>query len=494
MKIKEIFKYTLVGSFSILSSCTSMLDVDPTSIITTESYWKKEDDANGVLTGMYAKLRTETEINLYLLGESRSETLEWGKLVGDSYNRYHQNNLSPDVAGPSWLGWYSIVNDANLLLKYVPAIRFTNEEVKNNILAQAYTMRAFAYYVMTRSWGDLIIRLEPTEGYNPETLYLERSAQSTVFELIKDDIEKAQSLYGNNTLPSGRFKWSLPGLYALKADVYLWTGKRMGGGAADFEIALKSCEEVEKSDVQLLDNYGDIFAYGNKGNKEIITAVRFDYLESTVDNFYYNMYIPTYIVPNNTDAATLSTIGVPGGNIILSPSEILRNNFTKDDTRKDPSILEIYTTTGGVKSFFGSIVMKGSGVVNSGARKFATDVAIYRFADVLLMKAEAKNALNLDPSIEINKVRARAYKAKANDYLFVNGTKEANDEEILKERMLELAFECKRWWDLVRFDKAYEKVPSLNGKSDKKHLMLFPIGNSVLSLEPKVKQNNGYEL
>lgn len=108
------------------------------------------------------------------------------------------------------------------------------------------------------------------------------------------------------------------------------------------------------------------------------------------------------------------------------------------------------------------------------------------------MKAEAKNALGQDPSPEINLVRQRAYGTNFPARTFVNGTKAANDDAILKERLLELVVEGKRWWDLVRFDKAFDLVPSLQTRKTERHLLLFPISTTVLSLEPKVKQNPGY--
>ena len=67
-----------------------------------------------------------------------------------------------------------------------------------------------------------------------------------------------------------------------------------------------------------------------------------------------------------------------------------------------------------------------------------------------------------------------------------------NDEAILQERLFELIYEGKRWWDLLRFNKAFELVPTLQTQKDKEYLRLFPIATSVLSLEPKVKQNPGY--
>lgn len=72
---------------------------------------------------------------------------------------------------------------------------------------------------------------------------------------------------------------------------------------------------------------------------------------------------------------------------------------------------------------------------------------MYRWADILLMKAEIKNALGQDPTTEMNQVMQRA-DATA---LFVNSSQSANDDVILNERLKELAFEGKAWWDLVRF-------------------------------------------
>ena len=118
---------------------------------------------------------------------------------------------------------------------------------------------------------------------------------------------------------------------------------------------------------------------------------------------------------------------------------------------------------------------------------------MYRYADVLLMKAEAKNGLNQDPTTEMEEIRRRAYGEKYEEHKFVNGTQEQNDAIILQERLLEFATECKRWWDLMRFDKAFELVPSLAGRNNPE-LLYFPIPNSVLSLEPLVEPNSAWPM
>ena len=202
-------------------------------------------------------------------------------------------------------------------------------------------------------------------------------------------------------------------------------------------------------------------------------------------------------MPSGVTQYTRDFIGINtgGGHSVWSPSALIRDQFTKDDSRRDGSFYEIYDYKSPDDStYFTAAVLKGTGAVNSGGvREYVSDVIIYRYAEVLLMKAEAKNALGQDPSVEINSIRQRAYGDNYNDHIFSSLGKEQNDEVILKERLLELAFEGKRWWDLLRFGKAFEMVPSLQGREGDAYLLLFPIATTTLSLEPLVKQNPGYE-
>ena len=85
------------------------------------------------------------------------------------------------------------------------------------------------YFVMTRTWGDLIIHTDPIENTNSEVLYKERRPQTEVFQLIKDDLEKALSLYPDDNFGDQRAMWSKPAILALKAEVYLGSGKKMNG-------------------------------------------------------------------------------------------------------------------------------------------------------------------------------------------------------------------------------------------------------------------------
>lgn len=484
----RISLFSLIISCSMLS-CTKDLNLDPVSQISNASFWKTENDANGGLYGMYVRFRGQAQNNLFLWGEARSEVMNRSLAALNGYNYYYDNALDRTNSGPTWQGMYTVVHDANLLLKYVPGIKFSSEASKNAILAQAYTMRAYVYFTMVKTWGDLPLVTEPIEGFSADAIQKERTSKTELFKFIKQDLDAALSLYSANTFSPGRSIWSKPAANALKADVYLWTAKRENGGRPDLNVALAALNDAQTGDVGLLDNYASIFDYGNKGNREILMAVRFQDVEAT-STIFSDMYMSSAFMTNNTDAATKALIGAFGGNPYWTVSNGVRAQFTADDLRKQPSFIEIYTTTG---TYYGSIVYKFKGTVIGGARQFLDDVILYRYADILLMKAEVKNALGQDPADEINLVRKRAYGTKYNDHVFVNGTDVQNDEAILKERLLELAFEGKRWWDLVRFGKAFEKVPSLQDRAGQNELLLFPISETTLSLEPKVKQNPGYK-
>lgn len=474
---------------SVILSCSDNLDQEPVSIITNESFWKTKDDAEAALNGAYVDLRQVSNFDLDILGEQRSGILGLG-IVGDGgYRKYYENTISADDAGPSWSNFYKIINSSNLILKNVVEIDFAGDDsAKNRILAEAYTMRAFTYFVMVRTWGDAIIHTDPIESANPEVTNKAKSSKQEVFNLIKSDLELAINLFPNNDMPNGRNQWSKAGAKALKGNVFLWTGKMENGGDADFNIALNAFNDVvNTAGINLLSDYSDVFEFDNKGNNEIIMAVRYDQFESS-NNYIQDMYILPQLIPGDLDAETRDLILPGGGNAIILPTKSTADKFSLDDTRRNATFIELFSQG----NLYAILAQKNNGTDIDGNRQFLSDVILYRLADILLMRAETLNALNQDPSDDMNRVRLRAYGDNFPDHIFVNQSKSLNDEEILNERLFELMLEGKRWWDLVRFNKVFELVPSLQGKNDDKYL-IWPIANSVLSLEPKVEQNPGWD-
>ncbi|QNL52452.1 RagB/SusD family nutrient uptake outer membrane protein [Olivibacter sp. SDN3] len=493
MKTSKTTFYTIaIFLWMCCGSCSRQLDVSPTSVITTTSFWQTEDDANGALTGMYISLR-DVAVNIYR-SEIRSDVYEGGVSgTGGDFADIQGNTLTPTNPGhPGWAGYYRAINDANLILKYVPEISFTSEAAKQRILAEAYTTRAYMHYIISKTWGDAIIRDEPIESSSAEVTQRERSPQTEVFAFIKQDLEQAIALFPDDSFPSGRMRWSRAAANAVKADVNLFTGKRLGGGSADFSNALAAIEAIEGTDTGLLPDFADIFRYDNKGNRELLMVIHHDVIEGGL--FLHFTWFGSQL-PANVGEESRNLI-LPTGNGIglLVATQLVRNQFSMTDSRRDATFHEVFAyDANGNATYYTNVNLKFSGIVEGGTRYFTNDAILYRYADVLLMKAEAKNALGQDPSVEMNEIRRRAFGSAFNNHIFVNGSQEENETLILRERLLELLFEGKRWDDLVRYGKVFDIVPNLQSRRDEQHLLLFPIGNNILNTEPLVVQNPGYE-
>ena len=343
-RIRIIRNAIIAVLFTSLVSC-DVLDVELPSVISGNSFWKTEEDIKAAIQGMYTHLR-EVDEELFLLGESRAETtgLNAAGSAG-GYDIYFNNTLTSATVGAEWKTFYSLINSCNLIIKYAEGVNFNSQADKNYYLAQAYVMRAWAYYVMVRSWGDLIIRTEPVEGTDPKVLYKERSSVAEVFTLIKSDIDKSIELFAdhpNSGAPaSGRIYWNKPAANALKGDVYLWTGKRLNGGEKDFTIALNALKEVKQPGVDLIADFGKIFDVSNKFNSELLFCAHYQKDERN-HNFYWHTWIIQAGVPGNIDDETRNMLFPTGGGQALTcPTKLLVDSYDPDDTRKAGTLYEI---------------------------------------------------------------------------------------------------------------------------------------------------------
>lgn len=491
MKNKS-FKYiVLLAGISFMVSCTDKLELTPTNSITVTNFWKTEDDAKAALNGMYARFRGEAASNLYLWGGARSAELKAGVQATQGFENYYNNTLSKVFAGPDWAGLYSVVQDANLILKYVPTIQFSNESTKKTILAQAYTMRAYAYFIMARTWGGVPIVKTPTENPVQSDYIIPRNKVEEVFAFIKEDLTNAVANYADFNAIGNKANWSKTATLALQADVYLWTGKMLGGGTADFTQALNSLNAIPAGSGSLLINFDDVFRYANKGNSEVLFASRFLNIESPSENWNGAMYPGSNDIKiADMDPASKAAL-TPIGNAITGllrwqPADQMKSRFDMADKRRNSTFIEVFNVN--TNALMVTAAVKYKGMVDGVTRKFLDDIVVYRWADVLLMTAEAKNALGQDPSAELNRVRQRA---GLPDY--VNASQAANDKAILDERLREFALEGKAWWDIVRFGKAFEYIPSLQGKDNQTGLLVWPISENTISLNPKIEQNPAYK-
>lgn len=489
MKNKYILYSILFACVSLLNSCADDLNLESESAITSDAFWKTEDDAKAAVNGLYFNFRTQTQQNYYLLGGARSAEIKGGVQSPLTLAYYYNNLLTPQNTDVDWAGMYTVVQQANLILKYVPTIQFSPSTVneQKRYLAQAYTMRALAYFIMARSWGGVPIVTTPTENTNQNEYIVPRNTLAETFAFIKSDIELALTNFPDAN--NNKVQLSKSAAYALKADVNLWTAKQLGGGATDLNTALDAINAIAAGPA-LLPNFKDVFSYANKGNNEVLFTVRYsltDVPSNLSDNWNSFMYVGPSDFPGATDTAAkalFGTLGSGAGNAGISrvQPDPAHFSFTATDVRKDATYLTLRNTANTADVVTG--LMKYNGTVDGALRRFTSDIIIYRWADILLMKAEIKNGLGQDPTVEMNQVMQRADATAA----FINSSQAANDDVILNERLKELAFEGKAWWDLVRFNKT-ANVPSMTAGKP----ILFPISQNTINYNPKVEQNPGYQ-
>ncbi len=483
-------------SVMALTACDSIIDVKPTSSLTYNGFWDNEEKAKAAHIGLYSTMRGYA-YTFWALGELRSDI--WGGSTIESpfsENFIQQKFNSSSVPFKKWGNLYVNIHRLNDFIKNVPDVKFRKEADRNHMLGQAYGMRAFIYYTLLRTWGEVPITVEPQVTIDASNVSKERSPKSDVMALIKSDIAKSLEYFGedNSFWKNKRVYWSKAATLVLKGDVYIWSGNHMDGGNSDYQEAVDALNKVGSSSIKLLDNYADIFKYNNKNNNEIIFS--FDYDLNEESNFYnsFNGRSTEINVLFNEEGESLSKLIVNGANRYGPSKKVL--DFTNDDkdSRKKATFLRMYSDNSGDESkYTASILVKFFGILESGSRKAVDNVPVYRYSDALLLLAEAKNNLGQDPSDEINMVRKRAYGGNYTDDLaYSNGSKEDNTKEILNERLKEFIGEGKRWWDLRRAGNKWVFENNEYLYEDNKYKLVLPISEDMIGRNPKLTQTEGY--
>lgn len=487
-----------------LGGCEKELDLRSPSELTTAGFWDTEEGARTAHTGLYANLRSSAG-DLWLLGEMRSDI--WG---GRTYESASNTNLIEstftEATAPfgGWAGLYTRIHRVNDFLLNAPEVEFINESDKNQLIAQAYGIRAFYYYTLLKTWGEVPIILEPVGAIDPSDLSKPRSSQEEVMNQIKSDIETSLTSFGSNDgfWEGSRNFWSKAATLALKGDVYIWSGNLLGGGASDFTTAKAALEQIPSLGISLAPSIEELFGIGNEDNSEFIFSIQ--YKQDEADNFYNNLTgRSTEVNPQFNDKGnSMIDFVIAGANRYGQSEKTILLLDDNDDSRKDASFIRLYIDDNGgagypnydEPAYFGSIFNKFLGQVIGTERIFENDVPVYRYADVLLLLAEAKNLLGEDPSGEINQIRERAYGANydAATQDHTNGSQVDNANAILNERYKEFVGEGKRWWDLRRAGDSFviDNVSFLNPGDEFK--LLLPITTDMIGRNPALVQTPGY--
>lgn len=498
------FKYIILIFVLGFISCESKLELKPTSSLTYNGFWDSEEAVNAAHSGLYAAFRGYNQ-TFWQMGELRSDM--WGGKTFESPSNewiIEQTIDEQNVPWSNWANFYSLIHKLNDFIANAPAVDFVDESRKQHMLGEAYGLRAYIYFTMLKAWGGVPITTEPQTELSLDELAKERDSKTAVMEQVKLDVQTSLEVFGadESYLNNRRIFWSKSATQVLKGEVFIWSGTHMGGGNSDYATAKAALESI--TNAELLDNYADVFKFSNKDNNEFIFALNYEIDEAS--NFYSLITARTTEIIGKYDQNSNVVIDYLESTNAASRyginEKVLLALNDPQDKRRDATLIMMYSEAPADPvyveadpTYLTSMLNKFMGTLDGGSRKYVSDVPVFRYADALLLLAEAKNLLDEDPSAEINQIIERAYGDDFDESIhkYTSGSKAANLQKILDERLKEFVGEGKRWWDLRRAGDSYviNNNDYLNAGDEYK--LVLPISLDMIGRNPLLVQTPGYE-
>lgn len=463
--MKKILVLASLATLLMTSCGDSFFDLEPASSVTIDKVYKTASDYNVAVIGCYAKL--QSQVNFYTeCCEYRSDNLSLGAPTAGTQDRYDIDHFtekpSNGILSSYWANFNNNVYRCNLLLDQIDGANFA-ENLKKQYKGEAMFIRALNYFNMYRIWGGVPATKHVVSA--AEALKVARYSDEQMFDLIAGDLKE---IVDNNYLPE---------TYS-SADM----GRATSGAAKALlgKVYLTFHKWTEAKDIlsqligkyQLVSPIAQVFDVDNKNNNEIIFAVHFNKeIEGEGHSYWYNL--------TNASDDTNQTSS-------------LLNTFPTGDARKD--LITYVQVEKNVR-----LMNKFYDTKSPTFKTVGNDQILLRYADVLLMYAEALNEIQYDASEGslalkyLNAVRQRA--GISNLTAKQLPTQEKFRKGILIERQREFPYEGQRWFDLVRMGFA-KSVMAENGVEIKDYQLLFPIPQQEIEKvgdKSILWQNPGYD-
>lgn len=463
--MKKILVLASLATLLMTSCGDSFFDLEPASSVTIDKVYKTASDYNVAVIGCYAKL--QSQVNFYTeCCEYRSDNLSLGAPTAGTQDRYDIDHFtekpSNGILSSYWANFNNNVYRCNLLLDQIDGANFA-ENLKKQYKGEAMFIRALNYFNMYRIWGGVPATKHVVSA--AEALKVARYSDEQMFDLIAGDLKE---IVDNNYLPE---------TYS-SADM----GRATSGAAKALlgKVYLTFHKWTEAKDIlsqligkyQLVSPIAQVFDVDNKNNNEIIFAVHFNKeIEGEGHSYWYNL--------TNASDDTNQTSS-------------LLNTFPTGDARKD--LITYVQVEKNVR-----LMNKFYDTKSPTFKTVGNDQILLRYADVLLMYAEALNEIQYDASEGslalkyLNAVRQRA--GISNLTAKQLPTQEKFRKGILVERQREFPYEGQRWFDLVRMGFA-KSIMAENGVEIKDYQLLFPIPQQEIEKvgdKSILWQNPGYD-
>lgn len=482
---------TLVLTISVVSCEDDLLVEDP-KLLTIEGFYNTTDEVEAGLAAIYSPLRGM--MSGWWLGILITHT-EWGAgYTGsanfDSYRSMQGlSNVGANNLVSRWNSFYESIRNANLVIRHTPESEILTQEQIDLYVAEARFLRGFAYFQLVRAWGGVPIY---TEENMDETTGAPRATQEQVYELITSDIEFAE-----NQLPDDAPVLGRPSTWVAKtvlADVYLF--RELYAQASETALEVIQSGKFSLEQVSEPNDFNNLFGLTANSPEEIF------YLK-------YNDIQPSQLILF-TQAIQTPWFGTNGFGIYFWHDQAeLYTTWDDDDFRKvfNWYELEIDNPFLSGQPFFpteGVTILDSKKYNAPEAVRAAFDLPVYRFADVLMIYAEAsarENGNPIDDSMEkLNMVHRRAYGNDPNQPSLVDfNISEYSDLEsfialVTQEQGYEFQMEGKRWFFLKRTGELNRIMEAIGRPVVEKHL-LWPIPAIEFDLNEALSpsdQNPGY--
>lgn len=482
----------------LLASCTDFLDKSPKNTVDPET--TVTDDVAVALTN--ACYRTLQSPNMYNQRIWTLDIVAGNSLVGagggtdgletiqaSNFITQSDNGMALYMWRSPWVG----IGQCNIVLSSLEGNESVSTAIKNRCMGEAYFLRAHYYYILVRLYGGVPLRLTP---YTPgEPTDIARASLDDTYAQIISDCQNAASLlppksaYNDENVGRACKDAAL----AMLADIYL----TLAPNHTDYyEQVSDLCDEITSLGYDLSAcKYEDNFdALVNNGPESLFEV---QYSGNTEYDFWGNnpqsSWLSTFMGPRNSDFVA----GSYGWN---QPTEEFVGQYEEGDLRKDLTVFYA-----GCPDFDGKTYKSSYSNTGFNVRKFLVsktvspeyntnpaNFVVYRYAGVLLKKAEALNEMGHPELAEapLNTVRKRA------GLPAVSGlSQEAMREKIIHERRMELAFEGHRWFDMIRINNgeyAIEFLQSIGKSNVNKNRLIFPIPQTEMDANALMTQNHGY--
>lgn len=498
-KIRNIIGLLLLSAASAQFTSCDMLDIVQDNKLSVSNMWKTETHVESSTHAIYRELRAnfaQSEINIFYWGELRVGEYMWGP--SPLYNVWKgrdviQNTMNANTSTASWTSLYSVIDQANAVLKYAPSQDIAMSDAKRNwALGQAYFARAYSYFWAARMWGDVPLNLNPIESVSQPETYPFRAPKAQVYAQIGADIASAEQYA--DALGNDKYEATKTALLMLKAEYGLWMYRTQNGGEAMLELAESALKEIGISKSLLMDKYDDVFDRKpsnnavNKNSKEVVFALYNGQDEKLTGGFSWAFALPANMIQAAYQGAPVPVFETQWLTIQDDFLAVLRDARDNKGDKRVESILGDgeYGVNGNI-----TWCRKFLGDMSLGKMVSDADLIYYRAALAVMMDAEMKyykkdyaGALK-----SLNIIAERAY-GKANYY--TDATADAVLKALTHEYFMEFVAEGVIWWALIRLDNIWDYNPYLKAHKDQTNILLWPITKSARDKNSNLTQTDGW--